>query len=79
MLQEGKTTILLLQSRTKHFDVEPDLHDIHRQKCYTMERRSKGYKIDCISVSISSIFYKIEHKFDGVSYAAKEPRKEFFL
>jgi hypothetical protein len=44
-----------------------------------MERRSKVHKIDCISVSISSIFYKIEHKFDGDSYAAKEVRKEFLM
>jgi hypothetical protein len=44
-----------------------------------MERRSKVHKIDCISVSVSSIFYKIEDKFDGDSYAATELRKEIFM
>jgi len=41
--------------------------------------RSKVHKIDCDSVTISSIFYKIEHKFDSDLYAAKELRKEILM
>jgi hypothetical protein len=43
-----------------------------------MERMSEIHNIDSISAGISSIFYKIEHKFDG-SYAAKELREGLFM